>query len=368
MEERALAIEYRLFSSTKVITIYRRNMAQLTNEIKKDTNRFQLYSDLMAKDGLDSTLTPLAEEKSVTTGGFVKASVLAASCETVKLEAPSPDDGSREEASSKPQESRNSDCSNASNSSLTSDNFSLKKKRISRLFGNESPPVRPPTEYTPKPSLVTGSTFKATLDDMKASKLEPKESKPKRGSRSYFSSSKRSLERQTSLDHFLVPKKQRLEGSPCDPREDSPPDNDTVENTVEETKAAVVAVSSMPQNESKPQPVIMEQAEKIVDGDKDPKDVKEVNNKTHNVKTSSDKSAKSGQTGSRSIAPSSSACQKSPDKSKMAALVIECLMPHYKANQIASRDLFKSLARSLSHRILSLGTSIKGGRPCMINQ
>merc|ERR1712137_570104 len=45
-------------------------------------------------------------------------------------------------------------------------------------------------------------------------------------------------------------------------------------------------------------------------------------------------------------------------KKRIADLVIHCLMPHYKANQIASRDLFKSLARNLSHRILDLPNPI----------
>ena len=47
-------------------------------------------------------------------------------------------------------------------------------------------------------------------------------------------------------------------------------------------------------------------------------------------------------------------------KKRVADLVIKCLMPHYKANQIASRDLFKSLARNISHRILDLPDPITG--------
>lgn len=41
-------------------------------------------------------------------------------------------------------------------------------------------------------------------------------------------------------------------------------------------------------------------------------------------------------------------------KQDIANLVIECLMPHYKARKIASKDLFKSLARHLSHSVAHL--------------
>lgn len=43
----------------------------------------------------------------------------------------------------------------------------------------------------------------------------------------------------------------------------------------------------------------------------------------------------------------------SPYKKQVGSLVVTCLMPHYKANRIGSRQLFKSLARHLSHRIIS---------------
>ena len=40
---RALEMEYKIFGCTTVITIYRRKMALLTNQIKKETDKFHLH-------------------------------------------------------------------------------------------------------------------------------------------------------------------------------------------------------------------------------------------------------------------------------------------------------------------------------------
>ena len=270
-------MEYQIFSTTRVITIYRRNMVLLTTKIKKETEKFHLHAQLLdPSEKEDQKRQDQPEEKhQPEKGGFVKASLML-SCE--------PSNPVQSEA--------------AEEKTCSSDYSVGSKKRISRLFGDESPPVTVNKSYSkPEPKTVTDSTFKATLDDMKTSKATPKDSKAKRAAKSSFSSAKRSLQRQTSIDTFVVSKKRRT-------------DKETNEIDEIEAKAAD-EVKLKKIDETKP----------VNDRTKAADEVK---------------------------------------KKQMAELVIQCLMPHYKANQIASRDLFKSLARNLSHRILSLDKPVSG--------
>lgn len=44
--------------------------------------------------------------------------------------------------------------------------------------------------------------------------------------------------------------------------------------------------------------------------------------------------------------------RQSIEKRKLADWVVKCLMPYYKKNHISGKDLFKTLARQISHQIV----------------
>lgn len=407
---RCLSIEYRIFSATKVITIYRRNMALLTSQIRKETDKFHLHSELTATSSVDPS-PQLPEEKPAeeqqgkppaASTGFLKASQIKEVEEGDKTDR------------------------------VTLDYSGASKKRISRLFGDESPPVSVSKSYTaPKPKLITECTFKATLEEMKAN--EGKDGKRKRPAKGpSFSSSKRSLERQTSLDTFFVAKKKRIEEDSA-PSGDSPIDemshrvkleeadqsetgkpdplkteeslDDGVEKSAEiepeeseivitGKSAAVKLEESNPSESEKPEIVKTEksaavkleesnllQSEKseiVKDETWDPLEEKKPAGiklqesgqarpeKSARIKLEKPNRLKTGKLGTTEVEKSAKSKSKKSvvndqeAKKRVADLVIKCLMPHYKANQIASRDLFKSLARNISHRILDLPDPITG--------
>ena len=424
---RCLSVEYRIFSSTKVITIYRRNMALLTSQVKKDTDKFHLHAELTAPadpsppppppPGHDPSAAAqpaeekCAEEQQCASSGFVKASLVAPAKEKADRATP--------------------DCSGGP------------KKRISRLFGDESPPVSVNKTYSaPKPKLVVDCTFKSTLEEMKASGAN--DGKRKRGSTSKtssFSSSKRSLERQTSLDTFLVSKKKRIEAEPAQspPTEASPPDgaSDRVqlgecdnrletgdatgtqpqdalqvkveksdeilpessirvkverpaETEPETSENAQSEASGKPEkppgiesekpnaspmkNADEPKPekpfkIKLEKSDQLKSEDSSRFQISQRSDRAKPNKLSSSKTGKPEPVKADKSASSKgrkSAVIDQASKKRIADLVIHCLMPHYKANQIASRDLFKSLARNLSHRILDLPNPITGAQPQLI--
>lgn len=69
VESAAIAMEYRIFSTTTVITLYRRSMTLLTSQIKKDTEKFHLHAGFLETDPDPTPPPPLPDN-----AGFVKAS------------------------------------------------------------------------------------------------------------------------------------------------------------------------------------------------------------------------------------------------------------------------------------------------------
>jgi len=271
LESRAYSLEYSIFSSTTVITIYRRKMTNLTSQIKKETDKFILHPGLAGSDP-----KPVIEELP----GFSKASDL------IKTESssgprtptsPPPTSLSAEDAaahsSGKKRVSRYSATipADSPSSSLTKkaadDDLIAKAKELERRLA-EQLSVKSKNVLVavvqPTPVVSAPPDIKKVKEETKPTKSRSTTSKDVKSSRS-FMSSKRSLEKQTSLDGFVF-KKPRLEPPPTSEK-------------------------SSPNKKS---------------------------------------------------------------KQDIANLVIECLMPHYKARKIASKDLFKSLARHLSHSVAHL--------------
>lgn len=59
--ECALGLEYGVFSATKVITVYRRNMALLNQQIKRNTDQWVLHPPLLAlRDNAPLPVAPQA--------------------------------------------------------------------------------------------------------------------------------------------------------------------------------------------------------------------------------------------------------------------------------------------------------------------
>ena len=367
VETRALELEYEIFSGTKVTTVYRRNMAMLNQRIKQDTDKWILHPQLLGKKeqspsggdpstSLSSCSTSSEEPKPQITSAFIKASdmVLEGAESSSPAESKPVDEAdpilsevvpflSSETVKSEDSatKSTNNDLPEpTSKSTVDLEGVSVKEelppsKSVSKV--NET--LKPTTKNTPK-SASKSKTSKATYDDLfgdpideapcekpksdkKGDPVAPqvkhgnsrtKEAVKDHGSRTQsksssksssetqkrsssgvkpsFQSSKRSLEKQPSMEKFLTKK----------PRVDTGPE-------LKKYPAKLVAPTG---------PV----------------------DQNSNCTPTKPKS--------------------SPDKAKMADLVVKILMPHYKEKRIASRELFKSLARNLSHRIMSASKQVPG--------
>ncbi|XP_057367265.1 ATP-dependent DNA helicase Q5-like [Daphnia carinata] len=431
---RALEIEYAVFSATTVITIYRRKMALLTSEIKKETDKSNLYVHAP-----DSAVTVSGASSDLDTenssSSFVKAS-------EIMLATPADDKPIKAEVV---QDSTVQTPASPVGSSL------FGKKRVSRLVASENgivpfstlpPPPKPSNSESDliarakevEARLSTQLSFMSkstgadlTVKQPDSTSGQDRSNKSRNGSgkespkisskRTSHKSSKRSLESQTSLDRFFTSKKQRLE---------SQPDNseiDTISTEIKTEKQTIQPSTESPKKEKhshrheKPikhesgvtpskieKPTNSRTDEKMKPSSKDDQEISssltpvEKAEKPKGMSSSAEKSrgssasavksksssgsaekpksssgsaekSKSG-SGSTDKPKSSSGCAEksksgsaekkkstsSPDKSKqdIANLVIRCLMPHYAEKKISSRDLFKALARHLSHVVRSL--------------
>ncbi len=228
MTLRALEMEYRIFSGTTVITIYRRKMALLTSQIKKDTDKFNLHVPVIEANTVVPGISSDTETEQ-TNAGFIKASQMAFSVPTIVEEK------SFEEPEVKIPPVEQSP---------------VGKKRVSRLIATADGSYEPISTSTQKPicdddliakakeiearlsstlSLMSKSTgadviakpnnsvksdkdrsSKSSNGTSRSSKQSSKESSKS----SSFKSSKRSLDRQTSLDKFFTSKRQKLDSNP----------------------------------------------------------------------------------------------------------------------------------------------------------
>lgn len=358
-------------------------MALLTNEIKKETDKFNLYVHVReASAAASAASSDLDTENS--NSGFVKASEMMAATPAITEEKPN-----------KPEVVQDSLAETAA-SPVGSSLFG--KKRVSRLVASEngnfsalpSPPKPASTEsdliarakevearLSTQLSFMSKSTgadliakrpdSSSSLDRSSKSRNGSGKESPKTSSkRTSYKSSKRSLESQTSLDRFFTSKKQRLE---------SQPDNskiDTLSTATETEKPTIQPISESPKKEKhghrheKPtNPATPSKTEKPKSNSggssrsdektKPSKEDKKISSSLTPVKKA-DKSKSSSNSAEKSKSTSS------PDKNKqdIANLVIRCLMPHYAEKKISSRDLFKALARHLSHVIRGLTPPLTG--------
>ena len=392
---RARDIEYGVFSATTVITIYRRKMALLTSEIKKSTDKFNLYvhdaieTGIPAVSGISSEL-----ETENTKSGFVKASdmVFATSVTTEEKQTKLEDEDSSIQAPASPV-----------GSSL------FGKKRVSRLVVSENgivssssllstPPKRASADsdliarakevearlstqlsFMSKSSgadLTAKSTNSASDSDRssKARNGASKESSKASLKPTSFKSSKRSLDHQTSLDRFLISKRQRLESQQDNCQSDSKP---TVSATGKPTGHST-SETLKKEKDSHPaeRPIRLESTPSKTEKSKSssrsgrsdekikpfPKEGQKINSSLKTPVKKADKSISSSSSGEKTKSASLDKSKSSPDKSKqdIANLVIRCLMPHYSEKKISSRDLFKALARHLSHVVRSLTPPLTG--------
>ena len=290
-------------------------MAQLTSQIKKKTEELQLYPRILEESAPATNIpvinppesddrVPIAQPSS----GFIKASEfmaasLAEEASMTKVATPDEEDS--------PQ------------SPIKGESL-LVKKRVSRFaldssqnaLASASPTMVPkPVDASSSDLILKAKQIEEKLSSMlkfksktvtslnveatSADKVKPstsssqsksKESKPKplpRTSSTSFKSAKRSLERQTTMDHFM--KRPRLDA----------PESEVKVKTEHKSKT-------------------------------NPMDKKRVSPEKKKVA--------------------------SPQKQATADMVIQCLMPHYKAGQITGKELFKALARHLSHLIRDSAT------------
>ena len=364
-------------------------MALLTNEIKKSTDKFNLYEHVIdtgtpSVSGLFSDL-----ETENTKSGFVKASDMVFATpvtteeKTIKLE----DEDSSIQTPASPV-----------GSSL------FGKKRVSRLVVSENGLVSTLSSSPPKPASadsdliarakevearlstqlsymskssgadLNAKSINSTSDSDRSNKANNGSSKQASSKQSSFKSSKRSLDHQTSLDRFFTAKRQRLE-----PQQDNS-QSETIP-VVSETEK----LTSHSTNESSKKEKYGHRPEKPINPESTP--IKTEKSKSSNrssrsdekVKSTSkegqkvswslitpvkkvDKSKGSSSSGDKMKSSSADKTKSSPDKSKqdIANLVIRCLMPHYSEKKISSRDLFKALARHLSHVVRSLTPPLTG--------
>lgn len=432
---RALEIEYAVFSATTVITIYRRKMALLTSEIKKETVKFNLYvhapEAAVAVSGASSDL-----DTENSSSSFVKASEMMLATPAVAEDKPIKLEVVQDSSVQTP--------ASPVGSSL------FGKKRVSRLVASENgivpfstlpPPPKPASSESDliarakevEARLSTQLSFmsKSTGADLivkqpdstsgldrsnKSRNGSGKESPKTSSKRTSYKSSKRSLESQTSLDRFFTSKKQRLESQPDNSEIDTsatatetekPTIQPTTETTTKEKhshrheKPIKLEPGVTPSKTEKPKSSSggssSRSDEKMKPSSKDDQQisssltpVKKVEKPKSSSSSSAEKSKSSSSSAEKSKSSSSSAEKSrgssassekpksssgsaekpksgsgsaekkkgtsSPDKSKqdIANLVIRCLMPHYAEKKISSRDLFKALARHLSHVIRSL--------------
>lgn len=286
VERRAVSMEYGIFSATKVITIYRRNMTLLTSQIKKATESFKLFDQLLEPEPPAPELEEAAARYPLNSG-FIKASAMTIPPESVER-PPSPPSPPAAEVSllNKKRVSRyltsNDDTSFVTpltpKPAKTDEELIEKAKEIEKRLAEQlslktkSAAIHI-TEAEKKP-VVPPKSVKSSKDKPTNSKTKERSSNSKPAQpKGSFKSSKRSLEGQTSLDrYFKRPRVEEAAGS----------------------KAA---------------------------------DKSELKTKSPSPKK---------------------------DKQATADLVVRCLMPHYKEKKIASRDLFKSLARHLAHTVAHL--------------
>ena len=391
---RALEMEYKIFSDTTVITIYRRKMALLTTQIKKETDKFNLHTELL-EPRMESTNVSAGsvkvESSSITNSGFVKASEIV--CNPIK------DSVEREADMEKPTLSIDTDRKEES---------PHVKKRISRLITTSDGEIQPTKLFLsksasddsdliakakeiearlssqlslmskPTAASETVKSSKSTKEKDERHKSTNNGSEPTKSSKektkasskpSSFKSSKRSLERQTSLDRFFNTKRQKLEPQsdskteslPAVPEVDQPSggeknednrldqkngqETERLDNKLDDKKGqdkTPSSKSSRPHEERKP----VSTKKKMDLLFESPVKKPSVTSKVVKGKESTFKVEKF----------------KTPDKNKQdtANLVIRCLMPHYQAKQIGSRELFKALARHLSHVIRDTSPPLTG--------
>jgi len=328
VELRAINMEYQIFSSVKVASIYRRNMTQLTSQIKKKTEELQLYPKLL-EPNLPTASASESEEllSARSNSGFIKASELvsasSASVEpSVKVETLEEDspikgvsllvkkrvsrfvpDGSQDVPASSvnPNSTKLDESNNSSDLILKAKQI---EERLSSMLNLKSKTAASLNKEAAAAAAATNKVVKVKSSSS-SSQSNTKDSKPKPSSRATTSikSAKRSLENQTTLDRFI--KKQRI-----DPTE---AEHKSSQSTAVKTDSGTLKTSSSHSGDKK-----------------------------------------------RTFLPTTSPEKKktaSPQKQATADMVIHCLMPHYKAGQIAGKELFKSLARHLSHLIRDSSTS-----------
>lgn len=391
---RALEMEYKIFSDTTVITIYRRKMALLTSQVKKDTDKFNLHPDLLepAMEPPKVLADAQVENWALSSSGFVQASKMVCN----------PSVAEPEEEKVVPEKAFTPIDTDQKEESPSV------KKRISRLFTTSDGEIQPTKLYVPKPAsddsdliakakeiearlssqlnLMSKPTAsetvksskpvkgkdernKSTISDSKPTKESSKvSSKP-----SSFKSSKRSLDRQTSIDRFFTSKRQKMD-SPSDSRTESLP-------TVTESDKALNSKTSQdylkPKDGSntEPQDAKLEDSNGLSTINKDKTPSGKKHRSREGEKSASTKKKmellfdspvkKPSSTVKASKSKESVSAEKaktSPDKNKQdtANLVVRCLMPLYQAKQIGSRDLFKALARHLSHVIRDTTPPLSG--------
>lgn len=390
---RARDIEYGVFSATTVITIYRRKMTLLTTEIKKSTDKFNLYVHVMetstpAVSGISSDI-----ETENTKSDFVKASdmVFATPVTTVDENPIKLEDLSIQ----------------APASPVGSSLFG--KKRVSRLVTSENGLVSASTLLSTPPKPVNADTdliarakevearlstqlsfmskssgadsaaksITSTSDSDHSSKARngsSKESSKSSSKPSSYKSSKRLLENQTSLDRFFTSKRQRLESQPDNSQRDTiaalSETGKLVGHSTSETsknqksdnrpeKPIKTESTSIKTEKSKSSSRSSRSEEKVKSSSKDGQ---RMNSSLITPVKKADKSRGSSSSGEKMKRTSPDKTKSSPDKSKqdIANLVIQCLMPHYSEKKISSRDLFKALARHLSHVVRSLTPPLTG--------
>lgn len=390
---RARDIEYGVFSATTVITIYRRKMALLTSEIKKSTDKFNLYEHVIdtgnsAFSGISSDL-----ETENPKSGFVKASDMVFAIPATTEEKPAKEDEDPP--------------IQAPASPVGSSLFG--KKRVSRLVVSENGMVASSSLLStpPKPASadsdliarakevearlstqlsfmskssgadITAKSTNSASDSDRSSKARngsSKESSKASSKPTSYRSSKRSHEHQPSLDRFLISKKQRLEPQEDNCQSDTKPavaetekpTSDSTSETLKKEKDQAekpIKLESTPSKteKSKSSSRSGRSDEKVKPS---PKEGQKMNSslKTPVKKADKSKSSSSSSSGEKTKSASLDKSKSSSDKSKqdIANLVIRCLMPYYSEKKISSRDVFKALARHLSHVVRSLTPPLTG--------
>ena len=375
---RALEMEYKIFGCTTVITIYRRKMALLTNQIKKETDKFHLHVPVIEAS------TPAASdiEPEQINSEFIKASEMVFATPICVVEE-------------KPVEETAIETPPVEQSPVG-------KKRVSRLINNEYGSFEPVKLSTQKPtneddliakakeiearlscqlSLMSKSTGAVSIAKPNHSKTDTdrssksnngttRSSKPpsKESSKSSsFKSSKRSLDRQTSLDKFFTSKRQKLD-SQIDSKTETTAvipksDGKSTSNSAIKSETSVKKEKRNQQLDTlfdSKSDVSAPKSSKKISSNEKPSPVKEiVDQKLDSFKSPIKRPAEKSKTSSKSAEKKKPS---SPDKNKQdtANLVIKCLMPHYAAKKVGSRELFKALARHLSHVLRSLTPPLTG--------